>query len=73
MVPCVPSCRNGSTHGKGRRIMATMSEIARLVHAYAPKLDETEKVKFSMFIHNQYADESLDGLNLATEWRAYNA
>ena len=53
--------------------MATMSEIARLVHAYAPNLDETEKVKLSMFIQNQYANESLDGLNLATEWRAYNA
>ena len=53
--------------------MATMSEIARLVHAYAPGLDEEEKVKFFMFIHNQYANESLNGINLATEWRAYNA
>lgn len=51
--------------------MATMSEIARLVHAYAPKLDEVEKVKFAMFIHNQFACESLEELNLATEWKVY--
>jgi hypothetical protein len=54
-------------------MMATMSEIARLVHAYAPKLDEVEKVKFAMFIHNQFAYESLEELNLATEWKAYSA
>ena len=50
-----------------------MNEIARLVHAFAPKLDEVEKVKFALFIHTQFAYESLEELNLATEWRAYNA
>ena len=54
-------------------MMATMSEIARLVHAYAPELDQVEKVNFCIFIHNQYAYESLEELNLATEWRAYSA
>ena len=54
--------------------MATMKEIAQLVNAYAPRLDEVDKVKFSMFIHNQYAQElDLSDLNLATEWRTYNA
>lgn len=53
--------------------MATMNEIARLIHAYAPKLDEVEKVKFAMFIHTQFAYESLEELNLATEWKAYSA
>lgn len=49
-----------------------MADIARLVHAYAPKLDEVEKVKFGMFIHNQYAnDQDVSGLNLATEWKHY--
>lgn len=52
--------------------MATMAEIAKLIHAYAPRLDETEKVKFGMFIHNQYVNEdNLEGLNLATEWKEY--
>lgn len=52
--------------------MVTMGEIAKLIHAYAPRLDETEKVKFGMFIHNQYANEqNLDGLNLATEWKEF--
>ena len=52
--------------------MTTMGEIAKLIYAYAPRLDETEKVKFGMFIHNQYAhEENLDGLNLATEWKEY--
>ena len=58
---------------RGERIVATMNEIARLVHAYAPKLDEEEKVKFAMFIHTQFAHESLEELNLATEWKAYSA
>jgi hypothetical protein len=53
--------------------MATMKEIAQLVNAYAPRLDEEDKVKFCMFIHNQYASESLESLNLANEWQAYNA
>jgi hypothetical protein len=49
-----------------------MKEIALAVNAYAPKLDETEKVKFSMYLHNQYAYETnLFGLNLANEWRNY--
>jgi len=53
-------------------MMATMGEIARLIHAYAPRLDEVEKVKFGMFIHNQYANEdTLDGLNLANEWKEF--
>lgn len=52
--------------------MATMKEIASLVHAYAPLLDEVEKVKFGMFIHNQYANEdTLDGLNLVNEWKEF--
>ena len=52
--------------------MATIGEIAKLIHAYAPRLDEETKVKFGMFIHNQYAnEENLDGLNLATEWKEY--
>lgn len=52
--------------------MVTMGDIARLVQAYAPRLDEVEKVKFGMFIHNQYAnEEDLDGLNLATEWKEF--
>ena len=54
-------------------MMATMSEIARLVHAYAPKLDEVEKVNFALFIHTHFAYESLEELNLATEWKAYSA
>ena len=58
---------------RGGRMMATMSEIARLVCAYAPELDQVEKVNFCIFIHNQYAYESLEELNLATEWRAYSA
>jgi hypothetical protein len=53
--------------------MATMNEIARLVHAYAPELDEVEKVNFAIFIHTQYAYESLEELSLAREWRAYRA
>lgn len=53
--------------------MVTISEVAKLIHAYAPKLDEVEKVKFGMFIHNQYANEQdLSGLNLATEWKEFN-
>lgn len=53
--------------------MITMREIATLVQTYAPQLDEVEKVKFGMFIHTQYAsEETLDGLNLATEWKEYN-
>jgi hypothetical protein len=53
--------------------MVTMAEVAKLVHAYAPRLDEVEKVKFGMFIHNQYASEQdLNGLNLATEWKEFN-
>ena len=52
--------------------MMTMADISRLVHAYAPKLYEEDKVKFSMFIHNQYArEDNLDGLDLAREWREY--
>jgi hypothetical protein len=52
--------------------MATMREVARLVHAYAPQLDEVEKIKFGMFIHYQYANEdTLEGLNLATEWKEF--
>lgn len=47
-------------------------EIAVAVNAYAPKLDEEEKIKFSMYIHNQYSYElDLIGLNLANEWRKY--
>jgi hypothetical protein len=54
--------------------MATMGEIAKLIHAYAPRLDEEEKIKFGMFIHNQYANEqTLEELNLGTEWRHYKA
>jgi hypothetical protein len=53
--------------------MTTIQEIARLVCAYAPKLDEVKKVEFCMFIHNQYATEqNLNDLNLATEWRLFN-
>jgi hypothetical protein len=52
--------------------MATMSEIARAVHAYAPELDEVEKVNFAIFIHNQFAYESLEELSLAREWKAYS-
>jgi hypothetical protein len=53
-------------------MMTTMADISRLVHAYAPKLDEEDKVKFSMFIHNQYVrEDNLDGLDLAREWREY--
>ena len=49
-----------------------MREIALAVNAYAPKLDEEDKVKFSMYLHNQYANEiDLVGLNLANEWRHY--
>jgi len=49
-----------------------MKEIVLAVNAYAPKLDETEKVKFSMYLHNQYVYETnLLGLNLANEWRNY--
>lgn len=53
--------------------MVTMKEIALAVSRYAPRLDEVEKVKFSMFIHNQYAqEETLEDLNLANEWRQYS-
>jgi len=49
-----------------------MKEIALAVNAHAPKLDETEKVKFSMYLHNQYAYETdLSGLNLSNEWHNY--
>ena len=49
-----------------------MREIALAVNAYAPKLDEEDKVKFSMYLHNQYASEiDLSGLNLANEWHNY--
>jgi hypothetical protein len=49
-----------------------MREIALAVNAHAPRLDEVEKVKFSMYLHNQYAYETdLSGLNLANEWRNY--
>ena len=52
--------------------MVTMEEIARLVNNYAPRLDEVEKVKFSMFIHNQFAkEENLNDLNLANEWNRF--
>jgi hypothetical protein len=54
-------------------MMATMKEIARAVHAYAPELNEAEKFNFAIFIHNQYAYESLEELNLATVWKAYSA
>lgn len=47
-------------------------EIALAVNAYAPKLDEEDKVKFSMYLHNQYANEiDLVGFNLANEWHNY--
>jgi hypothetical protein len=49
-----------------------MREIALAVNVHAPRLDEVEKVKFSMYLHNQYAYETdLSGLNLANEWRNY--
>jgi len=49
-----------------------MKEIASVINTYAPKLDETEKVKFSMYLHNEYAYETdLSGLNLDNEWRNY--
>ena len=49
-----------------------MREIALAVNAYAPKLDEEDKVKFSMYLHNQYANEiDLVGINLANEWHNY--
>jgi hypothetical protein len=49
-----------------------MREIALAVNAYAPKLDEEDKIKFSMYLHNQYASEAdLIGLNLANEWHNY--
>lgn len=52
--------------------MVTMEEIARVVNNYAPRLDEVEKVKFSMFIHNQFArEENLNDLNLANEWNRF--
>ena len=50
-----------------------METIARLVHNYAPRLDEETKVKFAMFIHNRYAYTSdLSDLNLRNEWSAYS-
>jgi len=50
----------------------SIREIALAVNAYAPKLDEEEKIKFSMYIHNQYSYElDLIGLNLSNEWRKY--
>lgn len=53
--------------------MATMKEIALAINAYAPGLDEVEKVKFGMFIHNEFArEEDLRGLNLPNMWRKYN-
>ena len=52
--------------------MVTMEEIAKVVNNYAPRLDEVEKVKFSMFIHNQFAkEENLNDLNLANEWNRF--
>lgn len=52
--------------------MIIFKEIATAVNNYAPRLDEVEKVKFSMFVHNQWAtQESAEGLNLSNEWRAY--
>ena len=52
--------------------MITMKELAQAVNTYAPRLDEEDKVKFSMYLHNQYAQENnLDELNLSTEWRMY--
>jgi hypothetical protein len=52
----------------------TIAEISRLVHAYAPKLDLEDKVKFSMYVHNKYAYESdLNDLNLSNEWRGYKS
>ncbi len=51
-----------------------IKDIALAVNAYAPKLDEEEKIKFSMYIHNQYAYETdLIGLNLSNEWHNYKA
>lgn len=52
--------------------MIQMKDIALAVNAYAPKLDEVDKVKFCMYIHNQYAYETdLSTLNLSNEWRNY--
>ena len=52
--------------------MVTMEEIAKVVNNYAPRLDEVEKVKFSMFIHNQFArEENLNDLNLPNEWNRF--
>lgn len=46
-------------------------EMAQAVNRYAPSLDEVEKVKFCMYLCNKYG---LDlSLNLAQEWREYQA
>ncbi len=52
--------------------MTGITQISRLVIAYAPKLDIEEQLKFSMFIYNKFRDElNLDELNLSYEWREY--
>lgn len=54
--------------------MVTIHDVALAVHQYAPRLDETEKVKFSMYVHNQFAyADNLNELNLRNEWTNYQA
>jgi hypothetical protein len=54
------------------QVMVTISEISKCVMRYAPKLDMEEQLKFSMFIYNEFRDESnLDDLNLANMWQKY--